>query len=240
MSLTDVGKNFYMQIKPCFDEACEVLNNLNIGKNNEKDFFIKIDGFYYPQIQNNIHKFLLENEGVNLNLSCEVVLDIASELIYGESDIIISPLNLQITDNRIQKISLPTERIGIIMNKSLIEKYRGNLNKALQNEKLIDTKNVLEHSIFVSLMKKLKPYKFTKKIMSMSEMDTLFLLGKGIGFTLATECFARFYTKQNDQIYFIKRPLEQDLFLNRSAYILASNVKNSQDMLNKLIKHQEK
>lgn len=234
MSLTDTGKRFYTQIKPCFDEACKIIDKIKID--NEKNLSLKMDGFHYPSIQCNLDKFLLENESYNLNISCDVVLDVHSELINGESDIVISPSNFNVTDSRIQKISLPPERIGILLTKEIIDKHKGNVNKVLQNEKLINTKNVLEHSIVTSLIDKLKDFKFTKKIMKMSEIDTLYLLSKGIGFTLSTEILAEFHAKKNNQLHFIKKPFGQDIFLHRKAYFLTDNIKKPHDILNLMIK----
>lgn len=236
MSLTDAGKNFYAQIKPCFDEACEVLNSLKVDKNSEQEIFLTMDGFYYPQIQNNLHEILLQNKNINLNITCQVIYDIQSEILHGESDIIISPLNIKIEDSKIHKISLPTERVGIIMSKIILDKYRGDIKKILEIEKLILTKNAIESSTFLSLIKKLKLNKKTKKSMTMNEEDTLHLLNKGIGFTLSTECYFEHHTTLNNQLSFIKNPLELDLFLNRKAYFLANNKKSLQDLLSKLIK----
>lgn len=233
MSLTDAGKRFYTQIKPCYEEASEIFDRLKV--NNEKNLCIKIDGFHYPQLQFNMHGFLMEHDNVNLNILCDTVVDIQGELIIGESDIIISPSNLELTDRRIQKISLPTERMGVLINKKTIDKYKGNLNKVLQNEKFIHTESVIGNSTATSLINKLKRFNLSEKIMVMNEADTLHLLSKGIGFTFSTDFFAHIHSNKNDQLHFIEKPFGQDFFLNRKAYFLKDSTKNPYDMLNSMI-----
>lgn len=233
MSLTDAGKCFYTQIKSYYDEANKIFEN--IKAHSDKNLCIKIDGFHYPQIQYNLHEFLMENENIIINILCDIVTDIQGELIIGESDIIISPLNLDVTDSRIQKISLPSERLGVFLNKKVIDKYKGNINKALQNEKFIHIQSVLRHSAITSIINKLKSYRLTKKIMIMNEINTLHLLSKGIGFTLSTESFAHFHSNKNDQLFFVEKPFGQDFFLNRKAYFLKDSFKNPYDVLNSII-----
>ncbi|NXZ90319.1 LysR family transcriptional regulator [Serratia fonticola] len=234
MSLTNEGKTFYLQIKPCIDEANNIIDNLNINKRDNKTIFIKYDGFSHPLIQENLYNFLSKTNNINLDFSCEVILDVHNELKTGRSDIVITPLNLITKCYEVQRVSLPTERVGILLNKDTLSKYGDNINKLLQIEKLIHTKDILQHSTFTSLKNLLIPKKSGDMILTMTEIETFHLLTKGLGFTLMTENSAKLNMTLNSQLHFIKRPLNIDLFFNRSAYFLADNPKKPFDLLKEL------
>lgn len=239
MNLTNEGKSFYLQIKPCIDEVSNILDNLNINKRDNKTIFIKYDGFTYPPIQKNLYKFLSKKNNINLDFSCEVIIDIYNELKSGRSDIIITPLSISTKNYEIQRVSLPTERVGILLKKDTLSKYSGNINKLLEMEKLIHTKDILQHITFTSLKNLLIPKKTSDMILTMTEIETLHLLTKGLGFTLVTESFAELNISLNPKLHFIKNPLDIDLFFNRSAYFLTENPKNPSEFLEELINNED-
>lgn len=239
MSLTNQGKKFYLQIKPCFDEASDVLDNFNLNKKSNRTVLIKYDGFSYPLFQNNLYDFLSKHKTTSFEFSCEVVIDIYKELKTGSSDIIISPLNLTNNNYDVHKLSLPTERVGLMLHKDTLSKYGDNISKLLQEEKLIHTKDIIQHSTFINFKNLLMPKKSNDMILTLSEIDTFHLLSKGLGFTLVTEYFARLNINLNPKIHFIKRPLDIDLFFNRNAYFLASNPNKPLDLINELINNSD-
>lgn len=217
MALTNVGKYFHDEISPHVEALEKIFTAIKSNKKN-KIVRIKSDGMYYPVIQEKLRPYMINHPRVMLSCTCEVVQSIKHEMKNGFSDIVISPSDIELDSDSIIKIPLEKERVGILVNKNLLDKHK-NIKNLFKNEFLIQSLSTIEHVKFIQLKKRLFNDGFLIKENPMEIIDTIPWINEGLGFSFTTQEFVKSQSF-NENVIFISKPFPYDLFIYRMMYFM--------------------
>lgn len=205
----------FHKIKPHYEAINNILDDLSPSKH-ERKIRILIDGFPFPR-GNEILKNFLSNEKIIAEVDYGTSKDILYEIKNMHYDIIISPIDINTNGENIQKISLKTESVGLVIHKDLV-KNNITIEKAMNQNLFIHTKASLEHCMMKSLIKKLKQNGINCKTTSINESELFYILNDKIGYSFFSEEYFEKHQNLNSDLIFMKKPF--NLFLNRKAYFL--------------------
>lgn len=206
---------FFNAIEPHYKAINDTINEF---KNVKDDFNVNvlIDGFpYFDEIK--IH----ENKKFNFKIDYRSSKKIADDLSSGKYSLIISPLDINVENEKILKIKLRKEKVGIVIHKDLIsDEY--NMYEVINNNFMIHSTTCLDHIVMKRLIKRLESINLNIKTLATNEINLLFMLKDKLGYSISSKCF---YNKNHDimkDLIFIEEPF--NLSLNRRAYFLKSDI----------------
>lgn len=215
LQLTTIGLEFYNSIEPHYKALNSIVNEFRDAQDNFT-VNILIDGFpYLNAIKTH------ENKKFNFNLDCKTLKNITNDLSSGKYSLIISPLDINVENEKILKIKLRKEKVGIVIHKDLISD-ECNIHEVINNNFMIHSATCLGHVVMKKLIKRFESINLNIRVVATNEINLLFMLKDKLGYSISSECF---YNKNHDimkDLLFIEEPF--NLSLNRRAYFLKSDI----------------
>lgn len=218
LKLTKLGDIFYKKTAGHIEELNITIDDIKLRKKKEGTV-IKMDAIHYPKIRRMVSQIISHHAKHSISIYCEAISDINEELKQGHADIIISPIDFKTDYESIAKTSLQIDRVGLLTSNKLLEKHT-EIKNIIIKEKLIQTAEVMTHITFTRLMNRIGEKGFKCRFMLVNEMDLLFYIINGLGYSFCTEGFYHDYKLEKEGLTFIANPLQLELFLNSRAYFL--------------------
>lgn len=226
MILTPAGKKLYENLYPYYEKIKKIENQL-IDNYTEKDTLsIKLDGLYYPDLKTKLLAIKKEHSQYRLALTDGFVDNLEKELFDEEFDLVISSLDFSYTTQNIQAITLCTQKIGLLVNKHVFERY-ADKKTFFANETLVQRNSALQNPIFSNIFNKLKKSGYQYHTLGLTDMaDVLHYIEKGAGYCFLPNNFDYISTITNDKVKFISSPFCSDIFVHQKVYFKQDNNKN--------------
>ncbi|MBH2705886.1 LysR family transcriptional regulator [Serratia marcescens] len=214
LALNEDGLVLIRKIQRPLDEINEEINLFS--RANHDKFTVLIDGFPLINVHATLSNYDIEVDADNLDIVCKNTSDLAYDINNNVYNMIISPLNIDIKNQSVRKLNLPPERVGVVLHENLIGK-NDDILSVMRNGLLIHTHAVLNHSLTINMIKRLKNMGIKTKVIKVNECEIPLLLKRKVGYTFLTEELFHNVCDSNNELKFIHKPL--DLYLNRRIYI---------------------
>lgn len=234
MGLTPAGKALYEHLYPYYRKIKSIENQFLKTKNEKIALAIKLDGLYYPDLRTKLLSIKKENNQYNMSLTNGFIDNIEDELFNKQFDLVISSLDFDCQNKKIQTINLCTQKIGLLVNKKSFEKYN-DMKNFYEEETLVQRSSTLQNPIFTSILNQLKEHDLHCHTLGLTEMsDVLHFIEEGAGYCFISENKHFISTITNEQIQFIRSPFPFDTFLHQKVYFKRDNDKSLVDIALKL------
>lgn len=230
MTLTPAGKTLYESLYPYYKKIRKIENQI-LDLNEDKTLLsIKLDGLYYPDLKTKLLEIRQKNNQYELSLEDGYIDDINEELFDKEFDLVISSLEFDYPHKNINTINLCTQKVGLLVNKKLFEKY-SDTKTFFAKETLIQRNSSLHNPIFSTILDRLKKQGYQYHTLGLTEMaDVLQCIDEGAGYCFMPENIHYISTITNDEVQFIRSPFPFDIFLHQKVYFKKNNDKKLADI----------
>ncbi|CRL63794.1 LysR family transcriptional regulator [Proteus penneri] len=230
MDLTPAGKSLYNRLYPYYEKIRKIENQIMNSNEENTSLCIKLDGLYYPDLKTKLLEIRQENNRYKLSLEDGCIDNINEELFDKEFDLVISSLEFDYSYKKINAINLCTQKVGLLVNKKLIEKYP-DTKTFFAKETLIQRSSSLQNPIFTTILERLKNKGYQYHTLGLTEMaDVLHCVDEGEGYCFIPENIDYISTITNDEVQFIRSPFPFDFFLHQKVYFKKENNKNLADI----------
>lgn len=230
MDLTPAGKSLYNRLYPYYEQIRKIENQIINSDEENTSLSIKLDGLYYPDLKTKLLAIRQKNNQYHLSLEDGYIDSINEELFDKEFDLVISSLEFDYPYQKINAINLCTQKVGLLVNKKLIEKYP-DTKTFFAKETLIQRNSSLRNPIFSTLLERLKNNGYQYHTLGLTEMaDVLHCVDEGEGYCFIPENIDYISTITNDEVQFIRSPFPFDIFLHQKVYFKKENNKNLADI----------
>lgn len=230
MELTLAGKTLYERLYPYYKKIRKIETQI-LDLNEDKTLLsIKLDGLYYPDLKTKLLEIRQKNDQYKLSLEDGYIDDINEELFDKEFDLVISSLEFDYPHKNINTINLCTQKVGLLVNKKLFEKY-SDTKTFFAKETLIQRNSSLHNPIFSTILDRLKKQGYQYHTLGLTEMaDVLQCIDEGAGYCFMPENIHYISTITNDEVQFIRSPFPFDIFLHQKVYFKKNNDKKLADI----------
>lgn len=226
-TLTRVGRKFYNDITPIYEEASAIFRR--IRQENNK-IIICSDGSFYPSLQFEIC-YLIEKFGNEVELGYGK--DLLEEVKGGNVDIAFctsTNIDLPFTKG-ILRFSLPLEKMGIIVHKNTYNKY-SSVMKMISEEYFFQQTYSLEHPVFFEIKKLIEQHSIKAKFIGLPDAaDVYSTISQLGGISLVTQDFLQSSIINSADFYFLSQPFPFELEIHRGIYIKDSRLDDLSEVI---------
>lgn len=216
-SLTIAGTHLYEQLLPHYIKITEIKDKLSWCKKNKPSVNIKINELYYAPLREKIISFCKEKNNLSLSLTSEKNIDIEKEIIFNDTDIVISSASIG-NNCKIKCVNLPSEKIGLVIHNDLLSKY-SSLQALIENERVIQRTDEINGNVFNEFLKKYhKDNCYCNSINVSETSDIPEFISSAIGYSLVTENKNLIADMKNKNCSFIPLQLPCNEIINRRIY----------------------